>query len=105
MARGRKPYSIVRQRIADILFLMKQSHGHEIYKIYVNVFPRVTRRLIYYHLRKGLSLGEFKVSKIEKQTGNYSWGDTAEKVYYALDESAKPKLNLGVKKYLEKKGN
>ncbi len=82
---------------------MKQGYGYEIYKAYIVIFPKVTMRSIYYHLKKGTSLGEFKVSKIEKEKGDYSWGPEAEKIYYALGNNAKPTGNEKIKEYFEKK--
>jgi hypothetical protein len=54
-------------------------------------------------LKKGVSLGEFKVQKVVSEKGDYSWGPEAEKVYYVLAQSAKPKGDSRVAKYLEKK--
>jgi hypothetical protein len=101
MKRGRPVRSAVRENIAEILFFLGKGYGYEIYKIYRALFPKVTRRLIYYHLKKGVDLKEFKVDKVEKVKGDYSWGSEAEKVYYTLDR-AKPKGNLKVKQYLDK---
>ncbi len=101
MDRGRPIGSQVRQNIIEILFLMKQAYGYEIYSVYRESFPRCTLRLIYYHLKKGTSIGEFKVHKVLREKGEYSWGESAEKTYYTLGENAKPKLNLKVKKILK----
>jgi hypothetical protein len=60
-------------------------------------------RSIYYHLRKGVDLNEFKVSKVEKEKGEYSWGPEAEKIYYSLENNAKPVGNEKAKEYFEKK--
>ena len=65
MPKGRPVKSEIRQNIVEILYFMKQGYGYEIYKVYIAIFPKVTMRSIYYHLKKGTSLGEFKVSKIE----------------------------------------
>jgi hypothetical protein len=103
MAKGRPVKSEIRQNIVEILYFMKQGYGYEIYKAYVAIFPKVTMRSIYYHLRKGVNLNEFKVSKIEKEKGDYSWGGEAEKIYYSLGDSAKPTSNEKVKEYFDKK--
>ena len=103
MAKGRPVKSEIRQNIIEILFFMKQGYGYEIYKIYITIFPKVTMRSIYYHLKKGVSLNEFKVSKIEKEKGDYSWGPEAEKIYYGLEENAKPTGNDKVKEFFDKK--
>ena len=58
-------------------------------------------RSIYYHLKKGLALEEFKIDQIKQEKGDYSWGATAEKIYYALGKNAKPKIDERVKRYLE----
>ncbi len=82
---------------------MKQGYGYDIYKAYRDIFPKVTMRSIYYHLKKGLALGEFKIEKIEKEKGDYSWGGEAEKIYYALGDKATPSGNERVKEYFDKK--
>ena len=102
MPKGRPVKSEIRQNIVEILYFMKQGYGYEIYKAYVKVFPKVTMRSIYYHLKKGSALHEFKVSKIEKEKGDYSWGPEAEKIYYRLGENAKPIGNEKVKEYFDK---
>ena len=103
MPKGRPVKSEIRQNIVEILYFMKQGYGYEIYKVYVAIFPKVTMRSIYYHLRKGVNLNEFKVSKIEKEKGDYSWGPEAEKIYYSLGDNAKPLVNEKVKEYFESK--
>ncbi len=103
MAKGRPVKSEIRQNIVEILYFMKEGYGYEIYKTYVAIFPKVTMRSIYYHLKKGADLNEFKVSKIEKEKGDYSWGGEAEKIYYSLGEAAKPAGNEKAREYFEKK--
>ena len=103
MARGRPAKSAIRQNIVEILYFLKQGYGYEIYKIYREVFPTVTLRSIYYHLRKGVQLEEFKIQRIKKESGNYSWGESAEKIYYSLGPNAKPTGIEKVKKAIEKK--
>jgi|TARA_B100001964_G_C14237796_1_gene603371 hypothetical protein len=103
MAKGRPVKSEIRQNIVEILYFMKEGYGYEIYKAYVAIFPKVTMRSIYYHLRKGVDLNEFKVSKVEKEKGEYSWGPEAEKIYYSLENNAKPVGNEKAKEYFEKK--
>ena len=101
---GRPVRSVVRENIAEILFFLGKGYGYEICKIYLALFPKVTRRLIYYHLKKGVDLKEFKIAKVEKVRGDYSWGSEAEKVYYSLDR-AKPKGNTRVKEHIDKLRN
>jgi len=103
MPKGRPVKSEIRQNIVEILYFMKQGYGYEIYKVYVAIFPKVTMRSIYYHLRKGVDLNEFKVSKVEKEKGDYSWGGEAEKIYYTLGNNSKPAVNEKVKEYFKSK--
>ena len=103
MKRGRPVASGIRQNIVDILFFMKKGYGYDIYKAYAAVFPKPTLRVIYYHLKKGVSIGEFAVKEIRQEKGEYSWGPQAEKIYYCLGPNAKPSINLRVKKYFERK--
>jgi hypothetical protein len=103
MPKGRPPKSTVRQNIVEILS-HGAKYGYEVYKHYKELYPDVTMRLIYYHLKKGIQTGEIKVDRIEKQQGSYSWGPEAERTYYALGPKAEPKGDLRVKKYFEGKG-
>jgi hypothetical protein len=82
MVRGRPVKSAIRQNISEILFYIRKGYGYDIYRIYLEIFPKVTLRSIYYHLRKGVDLGEFEIDGIEKEEGDYSWGQFAEKIYY-----------------------
>lgn len=101
MPRGRPTKSQIRQNIIEILYFLKKAYGYRIYKIYRAIFPKVTMRSIYYHLKKGLALEEFKIEQIKQEKGDYSWGNTAEKIYYALGKESKPKIDKRVKKYIE----
>ena len=99
----RKPKSEIRQNIVEILYFLKKGYGYDIYQIYKQLFSRTTMRNIYYHLKKGTELEEFKVNQIKSEKGNYTWGDTAEKVYYELGKQASPRIDKRVKNFLEKK--
>ena len=101
MARGRPVGSNIRQNIVEILYFMEKGYGYEVHKVYQEIFPKASRRVIYYHLKKGLQTEEFVVEKIEKESGSYSWGETAEKTYYALGPNAKPKIEPRVKEYFD----
>jgi hypothetical protein len=101
--RGRPVNSAIRQNIIELLFFMGKGYGYDIYKNYVALFSKVTMRSIYYHLKKGVELGEFEVERIEKEKGNYSWGEMAEKIYYKLGTKAAPKMDKKIKKYLDSK--
>jgi hypothetical protein len=102
MKRGRPVRSPIRQNIVEILYFLGRGYGYDIYKIYKAVFPQVTMRSIYYHLKKGVAIGEFKIDKIEKERGNFSWGSEVEKIYYALGTKAMPVGNDKVRDYVNK---
>ncbi|NQU97852.1 hypothetical protein HQ533_00130 [Candidatus Woesearchaeota archaeon] len=103
MTAGRPIKSEIRQNIVDILHFMGKGYGYQIHKEYLELFPKVTQRVVYYHLKKGVSIGEFVIKKISKEKGDYSWGETAEKIYYALGKDASPRALAKIKKYFEKK--
>lgn len=102
MARGRPVRSQIRQNMVEILYFMGSASGYDIYKVYRAVYPRVTLRSIYYHLKKGTQTGEFRVEKIEKVKGEYSWGPEAEKTYYRLGPNAKPSMDKNVREHLDR---
>ncbi|MBS3121670.1 hypothetical protein J4434_02185 [Candidatus Woesearchaeota archaeon] len=99
--RGRPIGSNIRQNLIDLLFVKGKAFGYELSKSYNQIFPKCTSRVIYYHLNKGVQLGEFKVSKIVKEEGDFSWGSTVERIYYQLGEKAAPKDNEQVKQWLK----
>ncbi len=103
MARGRPVGSPARQNIIEILYHMGEAHGYQIYKVYKEIYPSITLRSIYYHLKKGVSLGEFEVETIRREDGNYSWGTEAEKTYYKLGKMANPRGDPRVKMFLDLK--
>ena len=102
MKRGRPIGSVIRQRLIDILYILGKAHGYELYKYYKEIYPPITLRVVYYHLRKGTLLNEFRLDKIEQEKGNYSWGESAEKIYYSLGPNAKPSLSPEVQGQMEK---
>ena len=81
---GRPVGSEIRQNIIEILAVLGKAYGYQIAKIYLKIFPATTKRNIYYHLKKGVDLGEMKVFDIFNEEGEYSWGTMAEKIYYEL---------------------
>jgi hypothetical protein len=101
--RGRPIGSSIRQNLIEILYLKEKAYGYDLYKDYCAIFPKVTLRVIYYHLMKGVALGEFELEHVKVEKGNYSWGGEAEKKYYRLGKKANPKMEKRVKAYFEKK--
>jgi hypothetical protein len=102
MKRGRPVVSDIRQNIVEILFFLGEGYAYDIYKIYRQIFPPVSIRSIYYHMKKGMSINEFKVKQIKQEQGDYSWGSHAEKIYYSLGPAAAPKLDPKVKNFFDK---
>jgi hypothetical protein len=101
--KGRPIGSQVRQNIVEILYFYHQMHGYDLSKIYNEIYTPVTLRLIYYHLKKGTSLGEFSVEKVEQKSGNYSWGETTQHIVYSLGPNATASMDKRVKTYLDRK--
>ena len=101
MPRGRPTKSQVRQNLIEILYHIGNGYGYDLYKVYAALFPKVTMRLIYYHLQKGVALGEIKTNKIVAEKGNFSWGSEVEKTYYELGANAKPLGDKKVKDFVE----
>ena len=101
--RGRPIRSQIRQNIIDLLQYMKRGYGYDIYKVYIKLFPKVTMRSIYYHLKKGVALDELKIEKVEKEKGKFSWGDEVEKTYYGLGKNANPRNVQQVREFFESK--
>ena len=88
MKRGRPAKSVIRDNMIQLLSELGEMYAYKLHQLYVERFSPVTMRSIYYHLKKGLLLDEFRVSKIVKEEGQYSWGPSAEKIYYALGKNA-----------------
>jgi hypothetical protein len=103
MNRGRPIGSAVRQNIIEILYFIKSGHGYHIFKIYKQIYPKITLRAIYYHLRKGTDLGEFEIETVSREKGEYSWGGEAEKIVYKLGKNAKPRIDQRIKSLLDAK--
>src|SRR3989338_6020188 len=103
MPRGRPTKSSIRQNMVEVLAVTKEAYGYDLYKMYIRMFPRITMRSIYYHLKKGVALGEFMVSRVEKSKGEYSWGPEAEKTYYSLGPQAKPLGSDRVREFFAQK--
>lgn len=99
--KGRPIGSKVRNNIQAVLLYMKKGYGYEIHKAYIDIFPGASQRLIYYHLKKGVSTGEIEVESVKKEQGSYSWGSDAEKKYYKLGEKSNPRNLKKVEKYFD----
>lgn len=101
-SRGRPVKSDIRQNVVDLLAYSGPAYGYGIYKHYVELFPKVTMRSIYYHLRKGLDTKEIKIDSVKREKGDYSWGSDAEKTYYTLGDKAQPRDQKRVKEYFSR---
>lgn len=90
--RGRPTNSQIRKNLVDLLYFLRQGYGYQLYKKYLSVFDqKVNIRSIYYHLNKGVELGEFQVSTVEEVSGDYSWGDQVKRVVFSLGPNASPR--------------
>jgi hypothetical protein len=99
--RGRPVGSAIRQNIIEILHFLGKGYGYQVCKIYNEVFPTVTQRVIYYHLRKGVQTKEIAINQIKEEKGDFSWGNLVEKVYYELGDAAEPVGEERVKEFLK----
>lgn len=100
---GRPVYSEVRQNMIEIVYFLNRAYGYQIHKIYCEMFKEIDSELIYYHLKKGVSIGEFILVESKEESGEFSWGNKVEKHYYTLGENATPKMDEKVKEYIENK--
>ena len=66
MGRGRPVKSQIRQNILEILHYLGKGYGYQISKVYNEIFPRVTQRVIYYHLKKGMQTKEISMIELKK---------------------------------------
>jgi len=82
---------------------MGKGYGYEIHKHYNAIFPKCTRESVYYHLRKGLILGEFKLVEIKQEKGQFSWGALVEKRYYGLGDNAMARNDNRVRSFFSNK--
>lgn len=102
MPRGRPPASPVRKNLIEILYHLRGAYGYELFRYYRELFPKTTMRNVYYHLKKGVALGELAIKEIKTEQGNYSWGSQVEKIYYQLGPQATPKIDLRLKRSIER---
>ena len=84
MTKGRPLKTEIREKVAHILRQINAGYGYQIYKIYNEVFGRVSLRNLYYNLKKGALVGEFVVVDIKLEKGSFTWGGQVEHKYYAL---------------------
>ena len=99
--RGRKPVSEIRDNIAELLFFAGEAYGYELYKKYLKVFgQKISMRSIYYHLSKGVELGEFAVNRVENIRGSFTWGEGVRRVVFKLGPNAKPSGRVDIRNKL-----
>jgi len=98
--KGRQVGSDIRDNLVELLYFLGSSYGYDLYKKYLKVFGRVSRRSVYYHLRKGVDLGIFKIERVEDVKGDYSWGAGVRRIVYALGPAATPRASIRVKEKL-----
>ena len=89
MRQGRPTRSVVRENIIEILSNLKEGYGYQIYKEYLQHYPKTTLRNIYYHLKKGVLLKELEIAKKDKLQKPNSWGADTEVTFYKLSINTK----------------
>ncbi len=78
------------QQIVDALGV---SYGYEIYKVYEGAFSPIDLRSMYYHLRKGVDLGEFELVGVKEERGVFTWGALSMRRYYITGPNASERAN------------
>ncbi len=101
LKRGRPTKSEIRQHIINLIHTYGSCTGYTLSKIYGFHYAKCTQRVIYYHLQKGLTTGEFHVAQVTDETGDYSWGKSVQKIYYQLGKTAQPTKLEKVQKVLD----
>jgi len=77
------------------------AYGYEVYKIYKAAFEPVSLRSMYYHLKRGVTLGEFKQVGSKQETGPYTWGRESTHIYYALGDAASQRAPAELREKIE----
>lgn len=101
MARGRPSYSLVRERLKEMLFIAGKLTAYDAHKHYIRIFAKTSQRNVYYQLQKGLANGYFETTVVEEE-GDYSWGTRAKKIYYSLAKNVSVKGMNEIKDYFNK---
>ncbi len=95
--RGRKVGSPIRENITELLYFLGEGWGYDLSKKYMSIFGRTSMRSIYYHLSKGVEIGEFKVKRVDQVEGDYSWGPKAQRTVFTLGPNSRPKGDPNVR--------
>jgi len=99
--RGRPAESLIRSNITELLFVLGEAYGYDLYKKYKKVFEqKISLRSIYYHLNKGVELGEFAIKEVQNIKGNFTWGNGVRRVVFKLGANARPVGSIEVKNRL-----
>ena len=61
---GRPARSIVRERLAEMLFVAGKLTAYDAHKHYIQLFSSATQRNVYYQLRRGVEMGVVDVATI-----------------------------------------
>lgn len=91
--RGRPVKSKIRDRMQQIVDGLGVAYGYEIYKVYKDAFEPIELRSIYYHLKKGTALGEFRDVGAKEELGVFTWGGASMRKFYTLGPAATQKAN------------
>ena len=98
--RGRPSKSIVRDRLAEMLFIVGKMTAYDAHKHYIKIFASTSRRNVYYQLEKGEEQNIFNKDVVEEK-GDFSWGSISRKIYYSLKSTEGIQINKLIKKYFD----
>ena len=84
MPKGRPLKIDIRAKIAAILQYVGHAYGYQIYKYYKKIFGKIGLRNLYYNLKKGVETGEFIITTVKREEGEYTWGRESQHIYYSL---------------------
>jgi len=99
---GRPVGSMIRQNILEIINVKKKVYGYKLYQYYIDIFPKVHKRSVYYHLKKGVALKEINSRGSKYEKGRFTWGAVSKRVYYTLGPEANVKGSKIVSDYFKK---
>lgn len=105
MAKGRPRYSLVRERLKQLLYILGPLTAYDAHRHYAALFASTSRRNIYYQLRNGVDMGVFAVYDVVEEEGDYSWGSTSRKVYYEFAGKSDVRVDDRIRDYAKNMKN
>ena len=90
--------SIVRQHLAEMLFVAGKLTAYDAHKHYLKLFGKVSQRNVYYQLERGAKAEQFERIEVQEK-GDFSWGEVSRKVYYAIKSKEGIMLDTRIREY------